>query len=109
MVNQNGLDHGTSVDIGPAYVNYWQRLDCLQFRVYVKVGNSLEQNKKHSFVSIKKKNICQKKNLKFCYKHGLHQYLPHAQGYLFPLYNITATAMIYDVSAMTTHYIIQVM
>ena len=33
----------TSVNERPAYVNNLQRLGCLPFRVYVKVGNSLKQ------------------------------------------------------------------
>ena len=38
----------TSVDIGPAYVNNWQRLGRLPFCVYVKVGNLLKQ--KHNLL-----------------------------------------------------------
>ena len=48
----------TSVDIGSAYVNNWQRFGCFGFWVYLKVRNSLKPTT-YAFVSIKKKNICQ--------------------------------------------------
>ena len=49
----------TSVDIGPAYVNNWERLGRLPFQVYVKVGNSLKQ--KHILLLASKRKISARK------------------------------------------------
>ena len=52
----------TSVYIGPAYVNSWQRLGHLPFLIYVKLGNSFKQ--KHILLLASKRK-CRKKNSKF--------------------------------------------
>ena len=78
----------TSVDIGQAYVNNWQRLGRLPFRVYVKSGNSLKQ--KHILSSASKRKISArklKKKTKKIYgcKYDLHQFWRQAQQYLVTL------------------------
>ena len=51
-----------------------------------KSGKFLKTNKIYSSVSIKKKNLCQKKIPNFCWcMYSLHHYLPQVQQCLVPL------------------------